>query len=155
MLSVSKYTKIIANSKKITNKERPIMKVLALDLGDAWIGTALSDPLKIIATPYTTIKTENLFSFLTDLFTKESIDTIVIGYPRTMREKESQQTQKILLQKETIQEKFPDKKYILWDERLSSKHAKNIQRSHSKTDSTKEHAIAAALILETYLQFLT
>lgn len=131
------------------------MKVLALDLGDVWTGTAMSDPLKIIATPYKTVKTEELLQFLTNLFEKETIDSIVIGYPRTMRGKESDQTKKVLLQKEIIEKEFPSKKCILWDERLSSKQARTIQKKNSKTDSNKEHSIAAALILGTYLQFLT
>lgn len=131
------------------------MKVMALDLGDVWVGTALSDPLKIIAKPYQTVKLPDLLPFLHDVFKKEQVDTVVIGYPRTMRDTESQQTKKVLLQKEILEKEFPLKKYILWDERLSSKQAKTIQRQNSKIDSTKEHSIAAALILETYLQFLT
>lgn len=131
------------------------MKVLALDLGDVWTGTAMSDPLKIIATPYQTIKTEDLISFLTNLFQKEIIETVVIGYPRTMKGTESIQTKKVLEQKKILENIFSSKKYILWDERLSSKHAQNIQRQKSKINSTQEHSIAAALILETYLQFLT
>lgn len=131
------------------------MKVLALDLGDVWTGTAMSDPLRIIATPYQTIKTENLVSFLTNLFQKEIIETVVIGYPRTMKGTESMQTKKVLEQKKNLENIFSSKKYILWDERLSSKHAQNIQRQKSKINSTQEHSIAAALILETYLQFLT
>ncbi len=131
------------------------MKIMALDLGDVWVGTALSDPLRIIAKPYQTVKLPELIPFLHALFAKEQIETIVIGNPRTMRDTESLQTKKVLAQKEIIEKEFPLKKYILWDERLSSKHAKTIQRENSKVDSTKEHSIAAALILETYLQFLS
>lgn len=130
------------------------MKVLALDLGDVWTGTALSDPLKIIARPHKTAKTIDLISFLHDLFAKEQIDTIVIGYPRTMKGTESDQTKKVLLQKEQIELLFPTKKIILWDERLSSKGARAIQGKKAKTESTNEHSIAAALILQTYLQFI-
>jgi len=131
------------------------MKALALDLGDVWTGTAMSDPLKIIATPYKTVKTENLYPFLQDLIGKGNIDTIVVGYPRTMRGTESLQTKKVVAQKEIIEKMFPDQKCILWDERLSSKQAKIIQRQNSKQDSTQEHSVAAAIILGTYLQFLT
>lgn len=131
------------------------MKALALDLGDTWTGTALSDALKIIATPYKTVKTIDLMPFLNDLIKKERIDTIVVGHPRTMRGTDSQQTKKVIEQKEIIAKHFPDQKCILWDERLSSKHAKSIKPNKTKQDSTHEHSIAAALILETYLQFLT
>lgn len=131
------------------------MKILALDLGDVWTGTAMSDPLKIIATPYKTIKTDNLISFLQDLLQKESIESIIIGYPRTMQGKESEQTKKVVAQKEIIEKEFSTQKCILWDERLSSKQARSIQQKNSKTDAHKEHSVAAALILETYLQYVT
>ena len=130
------------------------MKVLALDLGDVWTGTAMSDPLKIIATPYKTAKTESLLPFLHELFAKEKIETVVVGYPRTMRDTESLQTKKVLAQKEILEATFPDKKYILWDERLSSKAARTIQGKKAKSDGPQEHSIAAAVILQTYLQFL-
>jgi len=130
------------------------MKALSLDLGDVWTGTAMSDPLKIIATPYKTVKTELLIPFLQSLFTKEKISTVVVGYPRTMRDTESLQTKKVLAQKEIIEQAFPDKKYILWDERLSSKAARAIQGKKAKSDGAQEHSIAAAVILQTYLQFL-
>jgi len=130
------------------------MKILALDLGDVWTGTALTDPLKIIARPHKTIKTVDLITFLNELFEKEKIDTIVIGYPRTMRGTESEQTKKVLVQKEEIEKLFSTKKIVLWDERLSSKGARSIQGKKAKTDSNQEHSIAAALILQTYLQFI-
>ncbi len=131
------------------------MKVLALDLGDVWTGTALSDPLKIIARPFKTIKTVDLVSGLQEILKTQQIDTIVIGYPRTMRGTESDQTRKVLVQKEEIEKLFPDKKIILWDERLSSKAARDIQGKKAKTEGVNEHSIAAAVILQTYLQFLS
>ena len=70
------------------------MKVLALDLGDSWVGTALSDPMKIIARPHETVKTKDLFNFLKNIFETEQIDTVLVGYPRTMRGTESAQTKK-------------------------------------------------------------
>lgn len=130
------------------------MKVLCLDLGDVWTGTALSDPLKIIARPHKTTKTADLFPFLQELFATEQIDTIVIGYPRTMRGTESDQTKKVLAQKEQIEQRYPNQKIILWDERLSSKGARAIQGKKAKTETVNEHSIAAALILQTYLQFI-
>lgn len=130
------------------------MKVIALDLGDVWTGTAISDSLKMLAKPYQTIKTLDLFTFLPELFSKEMIDTIVVGYPRTMKGTESLQTKKVLEQKDLIAQAFPSMKIILWDERLSSKTARSIQGKKARTDGPNEHSIAAAVILQTYLQFL-
>ena len=131
------------------------MKVLALDLGDIWTGTALSDALKILAKPYKTFKTIDLLTTLSELVHQEPVDTILIGYPRTMKGTESLQTKKVLEQKEMIARLLPHLKIILWDERLSSKTARMIQGKKSRTDTAQhEHSIAAAVILQTYLEFL-
>lgn len=130
------------------------MKILALDLGDVWVGTAMSDPLRIIATPYKTIKTTELLSFLKILFTTQKINVVLIGYPKTLKDTESEQTKKVVSQKELLEKEFPEKNWILRDERLSSKHARTIQGKKAKSEGPQEHSIAAALILETYLNFL-
>ena len=129
------------------------MKTLALDLGDAWIGTAISDELGITARPLQTVKPPHLVDFLQNLIENEPISTIVVGYPKTMRGTESEQTKKIVVQKEKLQEKFPEIKWILWDERLSSKQASNIKKTKSKEDKIASHSIAAAVILTNYLLF--
>src|SRR6476660_3604580 len=99
------------------------MKILALDIGDAWTGTALSDALGMFAKPYQTAETKNLTAFLRELFSKEKIETIVIGHPRTMKGTSSDQTKKVEAAKEMVEKEFPEKKFLLWDERLSSKRA--------------------------------
>lgn len=129
------------------------MKILALDIGDVWTGTALSDALGMFAKPYQTTETKKLHSFLTELFTKEKIEKIVIGYPRTMSGTSSDQTKKVEEAKLKLEEKFPDTSFILWDERLSSKRAQTLKQAKTKEDKIKSHSIAAAFILESYLQF--
>ena len=130
------------------------MKILALDLGDAHVGSALSDSLLFFAKPYKTIKTRELTAFLNELFSHEQVNTIVIGYPKTMKGTESEQTKKIVATKETLEVKFPDKKWILWDERLSSKRADTLKKATSKEEKLHSHSIAAAFILESYLSYL-
>ena len=72
-----------------------------------------------------------------------------------MRGTESEQTKKVVAQKDEIEKIYPDKKIILWDERLSSKTARDIQGKKARSESVNEHSIAAAVILQTYLQFLS
>lgn len=129
------------------------MKILALDVGDVWTGTALSDPLGMFAKPHQTIETDGLLSFLHTLFEKEKVETIVVGDPRTMRGTESEQTKKVRELAHTIEHEFPTKKLILWDERLSSKRADTLKKATTKEEKVKSHSIAAAFILESYLQF--
>jgi len=131
------------------------MKILALDTGDAWTGVALSDAIGMFAKPYTTIETKNLLQFLSEIFTKEPVQKVVIGYPKTMRGTESDQTKKIVVLAKTLEEKFPTITWILWDERLSSKRADNLKKAVTKEEKRKSHAIAAAFILTSYLDHLS
>lgn len=129
------------------------MKLLALDLGDKWVGTALSDALGIVARPYQTTTLNDLVSFLKDLFAKEKIGTIVIGYPITMRATESKQTESTLLIKEKLEQEFPSHIWLLWDERLSSKRAQTLKKAKTKEEKIRSHSIAAAFVLESYLTY--
>ncbi len=128
-------------------------KILALDLGDKWVGIAISDPSFTFARPYETAAAYDLENYLEKLFKKEEIETVVVGYPKTMRGTESDQTKKVVQQKEALEKKFPSTGWILWDERLSSKRASE-GRSSGKEDKLKSHARAAAYILDSYLSFL-
>lgn len=129
------------------------MKILALDVGDVWTGTALSDALGMFAKPYQTTPSSDLLPFLHKLFSQETIKKIVIGYPKTMRGTVSEQTKKVENVKVQLEKEFPDKQFIFWDERLSSKRADVLKKAQTKEDKIKSHSIAAAFILETYLQF--
>ncbi len=129
------------------------MKILALDIGDAWTGTALSDALGMFARPHQTVETDNLISFLQTLFDKEKIETVIVGYPRTMRGTSSNQTKKVEAAKKTLEKEFPTKKFLLWDERLSSKRADALKKAQTKEEKIQSHSIAAAFILESYLQY--
>ena len=79
------------------------MKIAALDLGDRWIGTAISDASCILARPLKTIEKDTLFVFIEHLLQDEKISEIVIGYPKTLRGTESEQTKKIVLEKEDLE----------------------------------------------------
>lgn len=129
------------------------MKIMALDLGDAWVGTALTDPLRFFAKPYKTVTAHDLEAFLEETLHKEKISTIIVGYPKTMQGRESEQTRLVVNTKEKLEKIFPQVTWVLWDERLSSKQARNLKNPKNKTEKLEQHSIAAAIILETYLVF--
>ena len=122
------------------------MTILGLDIGDVWTGTALSDPLSITATPYQTVKTSDLDDFLKKTLKKEKPERIVVGYPRTLKGTESDQTKKIVAHKEQLEKKFPAIVWVLWDERNTSKQAALLKKSKHE-DKTMIHSKAAAFIL--------
>lgn len=131
-----------------------MMKMLGLDIGDVWTGTALSDALGITARPHKTAETKKLVAFLTDLFKQENLNTVVVGYPKTMKGTESDQTKKVIATKELLEKKFPEKTWVLWDERLSSKRADALKHARTKEEKIKSHSVAAAFILGSYLDYL-
>lgn len=129
-------------------------KIAALDIGDVWTGIALSDPLKIVASPYQTYKTAELETTLQHVLDEEHIERIVVGNPRTLRGTESDQTRQVHKQFAELENAFPEIPFVLWDERLSSKRAEALssKKANRQKDKQFSHARAAAFILDTYLQ---
>jgi len=130
------------------------MKLLALDIGDVWTGIAISDSLHILARPYKTVASKELITALREIIETESIKRIVVGYPKTMRGTQSDQTKKVIDTVETLKKQFPSIEWILQDERLTSKMAGKITNRKTKEDKLQVHSVAAAYILSTYIEFL-
>jgi putative Holliday junction resolvase len=126
---------------------------MALDLGDAWVGTALTDPLRFFVKPYKTVAAAELETFLSLALIQEKISEVVVGYPKTMQGTESDQTRLVVTTKEKLEQLFPTIKWTLWDERLTSKQASRIRSPKNKEEKLAQHSIAAAIILESYLPF--
>lgn len=136
------------------------MKILALDLGDKWVGTAISDPLGITCKPLQTVELDLLKQFLPKALREHNISTVVVGYPKTFSGTESDQTRKIVKLKEELEQEFSSGDFagitwILWDERLSSKRALEKQSGKYDSESKRQnHSLAAAFILQSYLDYL-
>jgi putative Holliday junction resolvase len=132
------------------------MKILALDLGDRWVGSALSDGLGITCKPYQTVELVDVVTFLLDVIKREGVRTIIVGYPKTLSGGQSLQTEKVAKFAKQLEQKIGAKQehtitWILWDERLSSKRAQEVHHAVTQEDKRKSHSIAAAFILQSYL----
>ena len=125
-------------------------KLLALDLGDSWVGVAVTDESKVFVFPKEAVKAKEIFIFLEKLLKNNEFDGIVLGLPITMKNKESAQTKKVIIFKEELEQKFSNIMIYFQDERLSSKFAGNIIRNN-KISKNSEHSIAASIILENFL----
>src|SRR5579872_1428882 len=128
------------------------MKIVALDIGDKWTGMAISDALQMLARPLKTVNTYDLEHAISQLIDHENIQTFVVGFPKTMRGTESEQTKKLRFHFEKLQLHFTSYEWVLWDERLTSKQAAKIKPAKSPEDKRESHSIAAALILGSYLE---
>ena len=130
-------------------------RILGVDYGDSRIGLALSDPNKIIASPFKTIKNKGLDKTkkeIFDIIREKKVELIILGLPVSMSGTETNQTKKVRKFQNFIQD-F-DIPVEMQDERLSSLTAKKsliqqkIKTGHNKhlIDST-----AAAIFLQQYL----
>lgn len=130
------------------------MKILALDIGDQWTGSAISDPLGIVARPYQTVATSQLQTFICNIIEQERVEFIIVGHPKTLRGTISAQTEKTEQMKNQLEQCFPQVQWKLWDERLTSKMASQNKKTKTKEEKLKSHSIAAAFILDSYLSYL-
>lgn len=131
-------------------------RVLAIDYGLKRTGIAVSDPLRIIATPLETVLTHTLLSFLKAYTAKEVVDEFVIGMPKTLKNEDSQiapQVRKFIV---TLKAAFPHTPVHEVDERFTSSMAQQamIQGGMKKKDrQVKGNAdkISATLILQSFM----
>lgn len=132
------------------------MNIVALDIGDVHTGIARCDTLGMFATPYKSIATKDLIAWLNEFLLLHETEpyTFVIGYPKTMRGTASEQTNKIIEQHKNLTAHYPQAQWVLWDERLTSQEAKKRAHKQIKQNKNYEHAVAAAIILQSYLEHL-
>lgn len=131
-------------------------RVLAIDYGLKRTGIAVTDPLRIIATPLETVLTHGLIPFLKTYVQKEPVDEFVIGMPRTMKNEDSAiapQVRKFVI---VLKSAFPGKQVHEVDERFTSSmaHRAMIEGGMKKKDrQIKGNAdkISATLILQSFL----
>lgn len=132
------------------------MRILALDHGTVRIGVALSDEMKMFASPLEFIPAEppaGALERLQQLIRDKDVELIVIGMPRNMDGSYGPAAQKV---REFIEQlrgavTVP---LVTWDERLSSVQAHRMLRQaghKAKQQKGKVDASAAAILLQSYL----
>jgi putative Holliday junction resolvase len=67
-------------------------RIMAIDYGSKRTGLAVTDPLKIVASPLDTIATHLLVDFLKNYIANEEVECIVIGDPRRLNGEMSETT---------------------------------------------------------------
>lgn len=132
---------------------------MGIDYGEARIGIALSDLLKMLASPYTTYlnkHTDEDYQYFLNLIKKENVDTLVVGLPYNMQGEE----QAIAAKAREFATKLADLsgcKLVLIDERMTSVVAEDILRQKYRDwRERKKHLdeVAAMVILQDYLDTL-
>lgn len=134
-------------------------RFLGLDVGDKYIGVAISDLLQFTAQGVKTIKRvgkKHDFLEIKELIDEYDIKRVIVGLPKNMNGTIGPQSEKVLKFGEKIKNKFNiDVIYI--DERMTTMSAEriliegNVRRENRKQYIDK---IAASFILQSYLDGL-
>ena len=138
------------------------MRVMAVDYGDARTGIAVSDESASLAGEAWVIEEKNMDT-VARITASEAVvrnaRVIVVGYPRNMngsvgpRAEKSEQLADLL----RSQCEKCDIEIVLWDERMTTMSAHRILTDtgrHGKKRKKTVDAVAASLILESYLRYI-
>ncbi len=136
----------------------PPGKIIALDVGDARIGVAACDPLRLTVRPLCTLHRRNRrtdFDALAKIFAEEEAVLVVCGLPYNMDGSEGPQAHRIRNWAARFTRALrnilgDDVPLVLWDERLSSFVADEWIAEEGPHPAGQD-AIAAAVILRSYL----
>jgi putative Holliday junction resolvase len=132
------------------------MRILALDHGTRRIGIAISDELKMIATPLEFVLAEPFLDFLArlkEIIREKEVELLLVGMPRNMDGSYGPAALKV----QEFVAVLKDKVAVpiqLWDERLTSAQAQRfliqggVRRAQRKEKVDKT---AAAILLQSYL----
>lgn len=157
------------------------MRSIGLDVGDNRTGVAISDPQGSFAMPLTVLASKEedlLIGQILEIVERYEADCIVVGLPRHLNGQLGEQARKVTafvdrLSSRAKQSNLNQLQIRLWDERFSTRAAQRLKRdaggkgkrprSRGKRgprnqglgDRATADSIAAALILQGYLDSLT
>jgi len=126
-------------------------RILAIDVGTKRVGLAMTDPLRVIASPWGSLpRDERLWEAIRYLCQKEGVDLIVVGYvSRDYYGKATRMVEEFLDE----MRRLVNLPVELQDESYSSQEAEWFLRERGKTRCSREDrdSLAATRILWEYL----
>lgn len=138
--------------------------MVALDLGEACTGVAVSDSGRVLARPLAIVPTADLSSYLRALVRQEGVTEIVVGVPKTLGGDIGFQACRSLDTLADLRQEFPGVTFVEWDERLTTRLAvagaaghvgsrrKGPRRRLAKRTGGRVDDLAAARMLQEYLR---
>ena len=143
-----------------------LMKIMAIDLGDARTGVAVSDTLGMLTGQTSVIESwnkEKTAQLVAEAYRKSGaerlghgVGELVMGFPRNMDGSEGPRADLYRAFAAKLEELI-NQPVVLWDERRTTIEAHQIlsdNNCHGKKRKKTVDAVAASLILEGYLSYL-
>ena len=130
--------------------------LVGIDFGIKHTGLACTDPNKMIATGLKNLPTNLVISYIQDYFKNEEVDAFIIGKPTQKDGTPSELENKIKNFILELKKYFPNKKIERYDERYTSKMAKQVIinlgiKKKKRTNKGLVDQISATIILQSYL----
>jgi putative Holliday junction resolvase len=134
-----------------------VARILSIDYGKKRTGLAVTDSLQIIAGGLATVSTSELFDYLTQYVSRESVERIVIGEPRQPNGQPSENMTRVQQFVNRWRKQRPDIPIEFYDERFTSVLAHQAMldaglKKKVRQDKALVDEISATIILEDYLR---
>jgi putative Holliday junction resolvase len=132
-------------------------RIMGLDFGTTRIGISLSDPLQIIARPFSTIDNgRGMIGEIREIIQNENVELVVVGMPLNLKGEKGKKAQEV--------EEFIGKiknatqvEVVHWDERFTTLIAHQTllsmgtKREERRTKKGRVDSMAAAILLQGFL----
>ncbi|MBO7118091.1 MAG: Holliday junction resolvase RuvX [Bacteroidales bacterium] len=131
-------------------------RIVGIDYGLKRTGVAVSDPLKIFASPLQTVPTAKIIDYLQKYAQEQTITLFVVGYPLNMDGNPSQIAGHVDAFLKQLAKKFPEIPIQKEDERFTSvlAHRAMIEggmKKKDRMDKSSVDKISAAILLQSFL----
>lgn len=132
-------------------------RIMGIDYGTKKTGIAVTDSLQIICSGLDTIPTLSLYDFIKKYLETEEVEKIVVGMPLHEDGNPAQIAHLVVGFIRKLRKLYPAIEVVEWDERGSSKAAKEVillsgTKKSKRRDKSLVDKIAAALILQDYME---
>jgi putative Holliday junction resolvase len=132
-------------------------RILAIDYGTKRMGIAVTDAMKIIATPLITIHPKDAIEFLGNYFRTEAVELVVFGDPKQNDGSASESAVPLNAFINLFKKHFPSMKIAMMDERFTSRMAMNTMieaglKKKQRRDKSLVDRTAAVIILQSYME---
>lgn len=135
-------------------------RILSIDYGKKRTGIAVTDPLQIIAGGLATVATSELFGFLQAYVAREQVECIVVGEPRQLDGRPSENFARVQQFVSRWRKSVPAVPVVFFDERFTSVLAHQAMidgglRKKARQNKELVDEISATIILEDYMRSRT
>ncbi len=132
-------------------------RLLAIDFGTRRTGLAVTDPDQIIATALDAIPTHTLENYLKDYFEKETVSTVIVGWPTKDDGSPTNNTPHVEAFVNRFKKIFPNMDVVLHDEWNTSNMAMQSMimggsSKKSRRNKLNIDKVSAVIILQSYME---